>query len=84
MIGFGNSENAAQPTAGEAQTLSRPTPASAAPTSYRIQAGDTLRSIAQRAYGDQSLWWVIYQANRGSLTAPDDLRIGQEIIIPSR
>lgn len=29
---------------------------SASPGSYRIQAGDTLQSIARQAYGDSRLW----------------------------
>ena len=32
-------------------------------SSYIVQQGDALSSIAERAYGDQSLWQEIYNAN---------------------
>ena len=37
--------------------------ASASPGTYAVSAGDTLRSIARGAYGDQSLWYLIADAN---------------------
>jgi hypothetical protein len=39
--------------------MSQPIPGS----SYTVQQGDTLSSIAQRAYGDANLWQEIYNAN---------------------
>ena len=62
-------------------------PATAPPASsslsitYRVQPGDTLRSIAASFYGDEALWERIYRANRGRLD-PDNLRIGMQIDIP--
>jgi nucleoid-associated protein YgaU len=54
-----------------------PTPVGASPgqqgteyTDYVVQPGDTLRSIAEREYGDASQWPRIYDANR-SLIGPD-------------
>jgi LysM repeat protein len=40
--------------------MSQPIPGS----SYTVQQGDTLASIARQAYGDESLWQEIYNANK--------------------
>ena len=50
---------------------------------YKVQAGDTLNSIAAAAYGAASAGagvTAIENANPGIV--PDDLQIGQEIMIP--
>jgi len=47
---------------------------------YVVQAGDTLKSIAQALYGNASLWYVIAQAN--ALSSDNDLSIGQSLTIP--
>ncbi|MGC3997733.1 MAG: LysM peptidoglycan-binding domain-containing protein [Anaeromyxobacter sp.] len=49
--------------------------------SYAVQAGDTLRSIAQASYGDASLWYLIADAN--GVRSDSDLRVGQTLSIPS-
>ncbi len=46
---------------------------------YTVQAGDTLYGIAQR-FG--VTWEAILQANRATLSKPEQLRAGQELIIP--
>lgn len=52
-------------------TASGPSPAArptnTIPASYVVQDGDTLWSIAQRLYGDGSLWGQIYTANQMAL-----------------
>ncbi|WP_434644479.1 LysM peptidoglycan-binding domain-containing protein [Achromobacter piechaudii] len=55
---------------------------SAAPGSYRIQAGDTLQSIAQQAFGDSRLWYLIAEAN--GLSGDRDLRVGATVTVPNR
>ncbi|MCZ8384134.1 LysM peptidoglycan-binding domain-containing protein [Achromobacter xylosoxidans] len=55
---------------------------SASPGSYRIQAGDTLQSIAQQAYGDSRLWYLVAEAN--GLASDRDLRVGATVTIPNR
>jgi hypothetical protein len=52
------------------------------PGAYTVQAGDTLESIAQGAYGDSSLWYLIADAN--GLSGDKDLRVGQTVNIPNR
>ncbi|QJW83460.1 LysM peptidoglycan-binding domain-containing protein [Ramlibacter terrae] len=55
---------------------------SASPGAYQVQSGDSLRGIAQSAYGDSSLWYRIAEAN--GLSSSSDLRAGQTINIPNR
>ena len=55
---------------------------SASVGSYLVQTGDTLQSIAQSAYGDRQLWFVIAQAN--GLMSDADLKVGHSLTIPSR
>ncbi|NKZ39876.1 LysM peptidoglycan-binding domain-containing protein [Oleiagrimonas citrea] len=47
---------------------------------YVVQAGDSLKSIAQSIYGNASLWYVIADAN--ALGGDDDLALGQTLQIP--
>ncbi|KHK58654.1 hypothetical protein PI87_02585 [Ralstonia sp. A12] len=54
----------------------------AATGQYTIRSGDTLRSIAQSAYGDAELWYQIADAN--DLRSDNDLRVGQTLTIPNR
>ena len=51
---------------------------------YTVVAGDTLSSIAERAYGFASLWPRIKQANQGQFKVdnPDDITVGQVLNIP--
>jgi nucleoid-associated protein YgaU len=53
------------------------------PSQVIVQHGETLRSLAARAYGDSTLWYLIAEDNR--LTDPDavleegtQLRISRE------
>lgn len=48
---------------------------------YTVQAGETLRSIAARLYGDASLWWKIAEAN--GLSGEAALIEGQSLILPA-
>lgn len=51
---------------------------------HTVQAGETLRHIAQAEYGDAERWEVILEANRDQIADPDLLRPGQILVIPSR
>ncbi|MGE4240022.1 MAG: polymorphic toxin-type HINT domain-containing protein [Ramlibacter sp.] len=48
---------------------------------YRVASGDNLRGIAQAAYGDAQLWYLIADAN--GLRGDGDLRVGQVLTLPS-
>jgi len=47
-----------------------------------VQKGDTLYSLALRYYGTRSAWEKIYQANRSGLPSRDQLKLGQQLVIP--
>jgi nucleoid-associated protein YgaU len=49
---------------------------------YTVVAGDTLRGIAQRFYGDENQWPRIHNANRGQIPNPDQISPGQVLNIP--
>jgi nucleoid-associated protein YgaU len=51
--------------------------------SYTVEPGDTLRSIAEKVYGDADQWPRLYDANRDVIGAnPDNLRAGMQLAIP--
>jgi len=47
-----------------------------------VQKGDTLYSLALRYYGTRVSWDRIYQANRSGLPSRDQLKVGQQLVIP--
>ena len=63
-----------------------PAPAAAADNPYTqtyvVQAGDTLSKIAQRYYGDATLYTKIFEANRDVLKDPNRIFPGQKLRIP--
>jgi tetratricopeptide (TPR) repeat protein len=52
------------------------------PNKHIVQKGDTLQSLALKYYGTRSAWDKIYQANRNVLPSKDQLKIGQQLILP--
>jgi hypothetical protein len=69
--------------------LNRPLTAGTTPredvTMYAVSRGDSLRTIAERVYGDQDAWSVIYLINRDTIGAdPDALVVGDLLQIPAR
>lgn len=59
-------------------------PAGTAPTTvtYTVAAGDTLEKIARAYYGSGGFAEYIYFHNRETLRNKDDLRIGQQLLLP--
>jgi nucleoid-associated protein YgaU len=53
-------------------------------TTYRVNNGDTLASIAAlpEVYGDPLLWPLLYQGNRDQIKDPRQIYIGQILNIP--
>lgn len=51
---------------------------------FVVRRGDTLRRVAAQAYGDESLWRLIYDANRDRINDPENLLIGTRLRIPDR
>jgi len=73
----------AKPVSAEAKPPKpKPEPAQPAMQPYVVQAGDTLSSIAAKMYRDPNKWKTIYDANRGSLSSPESVRVGQTLLIP--
>ncbi len=74
--GTGDStESPAEATSG-ATGPSGPAPGS----TYIVQAGDTLTTIAEQVYGDGQQFGIIAEAN--GITSSNPLQIGQELQIP--
>jgi nucleoid-associated protein YgaU len=49
---------------------------------YTVATGDSLGSIAQKFYGDAVYFPVIFEANRALLPSPDQLQVGQRLVVP--
>ena len=49
---------------------------------YVVKAGDTLRSIAARFYGDERRWRYLYRVNAATIRHPDALKVGTRLKIP--
>ncbi len=55
----------------------------AADGTYTVKPGDCLWSIAQKTYGAGRQWIVIYNANKSIIKEPDQIRIGQVLVLPA-
>jgi nucleoid-associated protein YgaU len=51
-------------------------------TSYTVQKGDHLWSIATRAYADGYQWARIFEANRNLVSNPNVIEVGTELVLP--
>jgi nucleoid-associated protein YgaU len=49
---------------------------------YTVQPGDTLSKISQQFYGNANQYMRIFEANRGQLANPNEIRPGQQLSIP--
>lgn len=49
---------------------------------YTVEPGDSLSKIAQRFYGNANDYHRIFEANRDSLSDPDHIQQGAELVIP--
>jgi len=50
---------------------------------YTVKSGDTLSKISQQFYGSANEYMRIFYANRDTLSDPDKIQPGQQLIIPS-
>lgn len=58
-------------------------PASFDPRTHRVAPGDTLWGLAQRYYGDATLWPLLYRVNRDRIgTNPNLLAVGTILDVP--
>lgn len=52
-------------------------------TKHTVVKGDTLSKIAKHYYDDMMKYKAIFDANRNILSDPDEIEVGQELIIPN-
>ncbi|TKC89437.1 LysM peptidoglycan-binding domain-containing protein [Trinickia terrae] len=52
------------------------------PGTWTVRDGDTLRSIASTLWGDETLWYLLAEAN--GLKSTDELRAGQLLQVPNK
>jgi nucleoid-associated protein YgaU len=57
--------------------------AAAGGQTYTVKSGDTLSKISQQFYGSANEYMRIFYANRDTLSDPDKIQPGQQLIIPS-
>jgi len=62
--------------------LPEPAPEPVKSRTHVVQKGDTLQSLALRHYGTRSAWEKIYTANQAILPSKDQLKVGQQLVIP--
>lgn len=73
----------APPPIKQKPTLKKPEkPATPEPV-YEVQPGDTLKSIAQKLYGNAELWYDLYYPNRDRLGPMGHLFPGQRLVVPA-
>lgn len=68
------------PSTSPSPSPSESTAATGDGTTYTVKAGDTLRGIATKFYGDATLSTVIAEANDITIQTP--ITVGQELTIP--
>ena len=79
----GPSPSAAVANAATASPV--PDTSTAAGDTYEVASGDTLGSIAEKVYGDQTQWRRIYDANKDAIGSdPDKLSLGMKLKIPPK
>ena len=81
-----------QPAAAAAQTKqdskpAKPSAAKPAPKTHVVADGESLASVAKKAYGPEEGNKLInvqriYEANRNILKSPDEVKVGQKLVIP--
>lgn len=49
---------------------------------HKVKPNDSLFKISRKYYGDEAKWHKIYEANKGEMSGPNTLYIGQELLIP--
>lgn len=49
---------------------------------HTVAAGDTLSKLAKAYLGDASRYMEIFNANTGTLSNPDSIKVGQRLTIP--
>jgi nucleoid-associated protein YgaU len=61
-------------------SLAPPAPAD---KTYTVAAGDSLSKIAKQFYGNANEYMKIFDANKDKLTDPNNIKVGQQLVIPN-
>ena len=61
-------------------SLAPPPPAE---KTYTVAAGDSLSKIAKQFYGNANEYMKIFDANKDKLTDPNNIKVGQQLVIPN-
>jgi nucleoid-associated protein YgaU len=64
-------------------SLPQPAPPAPAEKKYTVVSGDSLSKIAKHFYGDANKYMKIFEANTDLLSDPNNIQIGQELVIPA-
>ncbi len=75
------------PTPASGTTSTEKSTAAVAPKIYVVQDGDVLATVAKKAYGPEEGNRLvninrIFEANRDKLKSPDEIVVGQKLVIP--
>lgn len=68
----------------QSQHTAAPTVRRDLPSTYTVQAGDTLSSISRKIYGTPNKWRKIFSVNRDRLATASSLKPGQVLKIPKK
>lgn len=49
---------------------------------HTVAKRETLYGLARTYYGDHHQWKAIYEANRSSISNPNNIQVGQRLLIP--
>ena len=63
-------------------SLPQPSPARGPQRTYTVRPGDSLSKIAKDFYGNANDYMRIFEANKDTLSDPNKIQIGQELVIP--
>ncbi len=69
-------------TGGMSGTTGSAAGSAAGPRYHTVVKKDTLYGLARMYYGDQRRWKGILAANRGQISDPNMIRVGQRLLIP--
>ena len=72
-------ETAPPASAPAAHTAASPDKSS---RTYTVQPGDTLSKISKEFYGNPNQYMKIFEANRTQLKNPNEIQVGQQLVVP--
>jgi nucleoid-associated protein YgaU len=79
-----NENAASQPaSSGAPAQQSAPQTGQHSGETYTVQPGDTLSGISKRFYGNAGQYMKIFEANKDKLKNPDEIKPGQQLLIPA-